>query len=641
MNKKVQELQKKAESATDQKAKIDALIDLAYLYRDYDYARAYVVANEARRLATTGEYSGNPYLRGALLSKCTLAWLAFVDQSDYETGLRMALEVETVAKAKADDAVLGHALFILGYIHFELGNIDEAFRYHSVCLKLGRKIDDLLILRLALQNLGLIYVELGQHNQALSHLEEAYGIANEAGDLIGELFCLNNICFAYHQVQAYTAVLSVGLKAIEMCDSTVHRIPYILLLSKIGDAYIELGDFDRAHQFLQKGVDQADANNDIYLQIRAGQRLGKLYIQRKEFEKAKQYLHNILSLAQKSGRRTREYEIYQLLSQLYEQKGDYEQALHDLAQYQKVKESVFNEASDRRMKALEVFYRTETIRKEAKIYRLQTEELEEKVADRTSELVESLRREQSLSHQLELALEKEAELKQLKSNIITTVSHEFRTPLTIINTSTELLFQHYARLSPEKREQYRFHVTEQVFYMRDMLQDIVLINSRENIEANYIYHPFKILCSQLIEEMKQKFETPERVEFQFVERVELIRVDMVYIRQILDHLLANALKFSLPDGRVEVRFLLENGRFIMTVSDQGIGILEDEQSYIFDLFYRGSNVNSRRGVGMGLHLVALLSEIMGGTVTVKSDGVDKGVLFTLSLPATQAEYKER
>ena len=640
MNKRVQELQELVELAADQQTKIDALMELAYWYRDYDYARAYTTANEARRLAVTGEFASAPYLRGALLSKCTLAWLAFVDQSDYAEGLKMALEVETVAKAISDDLVLGHALFILGYIHFELGNIDEAFGYHSICLNLGRHLNDLLLSRLGLQNLGLIYVELGQHNQALSHLEEAYGIASDANDLLGEVFCLNNICFAHHIAEAYTAVLSVGLKAVEMCDKDVHRVPYILLLSKIGNAYIELGDLERAHQFLQRGVDEAATNNDVYLQIRAGQRLGKLYIRQNEFDKANQYLHQILSLTQESGRRTREYEIYQLLSQLHQQKGDYEEALNNLSQYQQVKESVFNEASDRRMKALEVLYRTESIRKEAEIYRLQTEELEEMVSERTAELVEALRREQSLSRQLEVSLEKEAGLKQLKSNIITTVSHEFRTPLTIINTSTQLLFQHYARLTPEKRELHRNQVTEQLFYMRDMLRDIVLINSRESIKVTYVSYPFKTLCKQLINETGRRFKESEQIQFQFIEHIESIYADKQYILQILDNLLANAVNFSPRDEGILVQFLLKNGRFAISVSDQGIGIPQDEQSRIFDLFFRGSNVNSRRGLGVGLHLAALLSEAMGGTMSVKSDGINKGSLFTVNLPVAQREQVE-
>ena len=117
---------------------------------------------------------------------------------------------------------------------------------------------------------------------------------------------------------------------------------------------------------------------------------------------------------------------------------------------------------------------SEQAQAETAAYRVQNEALEAAVATRTSALEESLSREQQMAEKLALALELETELGELQSRIITVVSHEFRTPLSVINSSSELLQKFYDRLPEDRREAAHVRIKDSVFYLNDLLKDVTI-----------------------------------------------------------------------------------------------------------------------------------------------------------------------
>ena len=261
-------------------------------------------------------------------------------------------------------------------------------------------------------------------------------------------------------------------------------------------------------------------------------------------------------------------------------------------------------------------------------------DVERQVAERTEALNSSLEREQNLAAQLEKSLAKETQLQQMKTSIINNISHEFRTPLHIISMSADLLTEYRNKLSTTQSARYQGAIKEQIFYMSDMLQDILFVNSSDEIALNREAIPFSSLCHRLQTDLLDGLALHSNVTFDYPELDDKVFLDYRLVHRIVMNLFTNALKFSESGSPIQVAFGLENGRFLLRVTDQGIGILPEEQARIFDLFFRGSNIETRRGLGLGLNIVQRIVNAFGGTVTVHSDGLNQGSEFTVLLPAT-------
>lgn len=288
--------------------------------------------------------------------------------------------------------------------------------------------------------------------------------------------------------------------------------------------------------------------------------------------------------------------------------------------------------------AIEQVREVHLAQQETAAYRLQNEELEEAVLARTSELEESLAREQHLAGKLSQALALETELGELQSRIITVVTHEFRTPLSIINSSSELLQQYYDRLPPDRRDAAHVRIREAVFYLNDLLKDVTLVEQtqRERLRPSYQTLPFNRLSQQLAERILRDVNRPNRVNFHYLTSLQTaVQTDLDLLQQIGTNLVSNALKYSPEDKQVEVRLWHDEHQLVLEVQDQGIGIPPQEQARVFELFYRASNVDERRGLGLGLFIVQAINDMLQGEIKVLSQGIDRGTTFQVYLPLAQ------
>ena len=252
---------------------------------------------------------------------------------------------------------------------------------------------------------------------------------------------------------------------------------------------------------------------------------------------------------------------------------------------------------------------------------------------RTAELEKSLAREQQLTHEVAYALQRQEALNKLRSKIITTISHEFRTPLTVINNSTSLLDKYYDRLSPSKRQEQYSRIRQSIAYLTDLLQDVSMVEKtqEEALNSQHEMTQFGVLCEQLAHELRQETADPPNLEINVTgEKQTVIVLDYHLLKQVLYSLLTNALKYSSDQQPVQLNITCEE-QLTLSVVDQGMGIPDADKAQIWELFYRGSNVDSRSGLGLGLFIVKQLLETMGGTI-IQADNPAGGTIFTVTLP---------
>ncbi|RMH69156.1 MAG: response regulator [Gemmatimonadetes bacterium] len=244
--------------------------------------------------------------------------------------------------------------------------------------------------------------------------------------------------------------------------------------------------------------------------------------------------------------------------------------------------------------------------------------LEKKVVERTVEL--------------QHALEREKEINDLKSRFITSVSHEFRTPLTIIQTGAEILYRYKESLNPEREAQHLQSILKQVQHMNCLLEDVLNVGQIER--DGWAFNPYEIRLKVFLEQFRMEYHAggdANRIEFHYHGTDSVAIMDEKMVRLILNNLIDNALKYSPPDRPVHVELYHRPEAVTFTVRDHGIGIPADDQKYIFTPFFRAKNVEHIQGTGVGLTIVNHAVHLHQGDIQITSE-LDQGTTVTVTFP---------
>lgn len=238
----------------------------------------------------------------------------------------------------------------------------------------------------------------------------------------------------------------------------------------------------------------------------------------------------------------------------------------------------------------------------------------------------------------------EKRLNALKSQFITSASHEFRTPLAIISSSTGVLEDYYEKLDISKRQKHLNRIQNAVRQMIQILEDVLMIEKVEKGKLECTPHAVDLM--QFYHDLVKEFEqdtTQSRIIVSLATHTEtssptssvpdvmLISMDEQLVQQILNNLLSNALKYSPSDSSVFLDIRCQPHVVEFEIRDQGIGIPADDLQEIFTPFHRGGNVGTTLGTGLGLTLVKRCVNLHGGTIAIHSEP-GSGTCVTVHIP---------
>jgi two-component system OmpR family sensor kinase len=253
--------------------------------------------------------------------------------------------------------------------------------------------------------------------------------------------------------------------------------------------------------------------------------------------------------------------------------------------------------------------------------------------DNAIALVESQHRLIEQTAALETTLENERRATLQQRNFVTMTSHEFRTPLTVIDAQAQRLIKLKDRLAPgdllERAMRIRSAVTRLTGIMDSLLGASLLLDGQA------VYRPSDFEPAALLHEVCQLHrETTRSADIRedagALPRV--MRGDRKLLFALFSNLLSNALKYSAPGDPVEVTGYKDSGDGIsVRIRDRGIGIPERDRAHLFERYFRGANAVGVAGSGVGLHLVAMVLELHGGTIEVDSNE-GAGSTFVVHLP---------
>lgn len=246
--------------------------------------------------------------------------------------------------------------------------------------------------------------------------------------------------------------------------------------------------------------------------------------------------------------------------------------------------------------------------------------------------ITDITQKKKLDVSIQKALNKEKELLEVKAKLISTASHEFRTPLTTILSSVDLIEIYRKRGNDRKFFDHTGKIKSSVKHMTDLLNDVMTINKTESgkLEFEPCETDIVELCKGIIEETKEVAGKQVKIIFNYDLSVKPVLADKKLLRLIISNLLNNAVKYSINGSAINIDLKL-NEEIIFYIKDRGIGIPSEEFPMMFEPFHRGINVTHIAGTGLGLSIVKRCVELHKGKISFESE-LNKGTTFIVQIP---------
>ena len=284
--------------------------------------------------------------------------------------------------------------------------------------------------------------------------------------------------------------------------------------------------------------------------------------------------------------------------------------------------------------------------REAEIQHL-NKSLESKVRDRTSELEstviklersnaqlqDEIKKRKQAENKMKSSLAKEKELNELKSKFLSLVSHEFKTPLSGILSSSTLAEKYTRSDQQPKREKHLKTIKNKVHYLTGILNDFLSLERLESGNVNYKFEKFSLqsLVNEVVYNANITLKSSQDLEYSTDFKDVILKQDKGVLELALSNLLGNAIKYSKEDAIINLTIKTTTNRVYFEVKDEGLGIPQKDQKHIFDRYFRAENVVNQQGTGIGLNISKTHIENLGGEITFESTE-GHGTKFFISIP---------
>jgi len=592
------ELQLQLAGQTDEKGRINTLLDIAVEVRNFDVDEAMKIAEEvilrSRAIA---------YPRGmgrGLNIKGSCHWL----KGEYEAGIEVLKESLTIATKLKDKRLEARVLYHLGNIFRDQGDLSNVFGYFERALRIYEELGDEFSQSIILTSISNLLYDLNDYDSALEYALKCLPIFERSHNLNSLINIYNTLGNIYFKKDLYAEALHYFEENLN--HSEFETVAFVMAESGLGKVYYKMQHFDNARKYLSNALRQAQNLGNVEVQIICQFYLGRLYMDEDSYRQSLQSLSLAYTLANEYQRRHDLMSIHEVLSMLYDKMGDIPKAFHHLKTFEQLKEEIFKQKTINEVRNLQARQQIELAQKE------------KEVAERTA---------------------------FLKHQFMANMSHEIRTPMNAIVGMTRLL------LSKEpKPDQLRYLNAIQMSAdnLLVIINDILDLSKIEagKIQMEHVDFTLREVLQSVRDMFMLKAED-KGIELRLTVGDDLPKRlvgDPTRLNQVLVNLVGNAVKFT-DKGYVELKTTLreKTGKVWVQfdVVDTGIGISADYVDTIFESFTQAGTDVARRfgGTGLGLTISRQLVTLMGGDIFVRSE-LQKGTTFTAVIPLDVAEVQE-
>lgn len=646
-------------------AKVNILNQLSSSYWYSDPEKTFQYANQAAQLALELDFK-----RG-LASAYNNTGVGYYQQNNYDSSIVWYNRAIEVHKETGNYRGEAYALNNIGLIYWKQGELPTAVKFYMQALKIWEDNKNESETSSIYDNLGNIYNEQEEYDRAISYYNKAVEIQkkyNRSGH--ERSMTLSNIGSAYLGKENTTEALKYFLESLEFLDEDEVESRGVSL-SNIGLAYVDMNNFVKAEQYLVEAMKLQESIEDNDGMVHTLMGLSKTYQKTGRLKESLKYANRTLELVKQINDKPVLAEAWLLLSDISAETGDYKKAYQYFINYAAARDSIRNKENVYKIAHLQAGLETEKKQAELELLKKETEQqafrrntifvglvalliiaalvvsrqrLKIKQSQQLVEINEQLTRQ---SKQLEEQTEKLREMDKVKSAFFANISHEFRTPLTLIlNSITDRI--ETVKVSGKEEELQQFELmhrnARRLLNLINQLLDLSKLDAKEmklnpeNIDLvkllNVIHASFSSLASSREVNFTATVPTQKII----------CRIDVDKLEKISYNLLSNAFKFTPRGGTINYNAeLLEApaGRKIkITVADTGPGIATDQLTHVFNRFYQGKQYYSdEQGTGIGLALTKELVEMQGGQISVESSE-GNGARFIVTLPLNDATGEE-
>ncbi len=539
--------------------------------------------------------------------------------------------------------------------HQYKGEYEQALALNQEALQmLGESKRDQTLASTILGNIGLTYSDKKETDKAAEYYKKALNIKRILADSIGIARNLNNIGLVYFQSEVFDSALVYFTKTLELSRQLGSDFGEALSLGNIGSVYLNTKQYDKANTYLHQALELKRRINDQRGVNTVLNNLGNTALEQKDYAKARTYYEEALQVGRQVGDKQYLSETYSGLAKTYAGLGEYRLAYEASNNYAIVRDSIMNELNSETFNEMEVRFQTKE--KEAQLSSQQLTIARQRILVIGAILAlvvmgalfqffrnrQRLRqKEAALAVQLERAeADKLREIDKLKSNFFANISHEFRTPLTLILGPLEQMLS--GALQGDLQKYYRIMQRNAVRLLQlvNQLLDLSRLESgRMLLQVNRcdwvslvraIAFSFESLAER--KQIKLEVNLPDGAHYGWIDRDKL--------EKILVNLLSNAFKFTHEEGHIAVSGRLsDGGKWLkLTIADNGIGIPAHQLEHLFERFYTsGTTEEGVEGSGIGLALTKELVVLHHGTIEVESEP-KQFTRFHLTIPITEDAF---
>lgn len=589
--------------------------------------------------------------------------LTFSRQSKHSEALKNFLEALKVANEMGDQERIANASANIGMLYFYLSDYTKSMEYFNKGYDIAEQFDNEYLMAATLSNLGLVYFEVSNYQKALECFNKALTINKNIGDQNGRGINLSNIGRLHSELSDYREALESYHKALVIFKESGSKNSLAITLNNIGEANDKLLEYQKAYDYFKESISISEEIGSKASLVPGLNNLGSWYSNTPDsvlwsvgvnpetrYELALQYTERALTESTEAADVFGQKNAWETLSEVYANQEDFQNAYQAHKEFVVLEDSIHGEEVKDEVTRKEVQFEYEKKMVAARA------EQEKVVLRQRSYMISGgfailllllLFNQQRLKARKNKALlDKEKEVDLAKTRFFENVSHDFKTPLTLILNPSERLLRRVQDPS-DKEELSRIH--HNANYLHRLINQLLEMSKHDKrlLEPKPLPGDLDDFVKETVS-MFSKTAASRSIELNYQSAIpdSPLQFDPNIVETIVYNLLNNALSYTPEGGRIDVALSLDSNSsgktMVMRVADTGQGIPAELQDKVFERYFtKGKSENgSNIGTGVGLAIVRELAKATGGSVTLKSRP-GEGSEFIVVMPVyTESLSKE-